>query len=371
MITLEQTKSKSPHHRYQIRIDDQVFRNDRSTTKRGPLTIFPSGSSVDIEVDDLRLAKSISDHTFKEIPSKIRHLSFLDFDVGFRSDMIRAFNYVVILQKPKQSLQLEFFLSPKTSVNRKESFSQIELFVELYRRLRNHYKVKFYDIEPTVEITVQPKNPDSSIVDELFAQRDIVQRIHDQAIAFLRERARKHSVSMYFDFPPSVTVACEQYLLYFAQFLKDLGVSVATSLTHEAGQVLFTVTPSDQTDALDNIKTALNLFLRLPSSPIEDDTSASIEIQRLESSVLRLRSDLKLAAAELQAKDATIKAQDLIIGVLNGEVMVNSLIDITPKPEQKEYVVPGILSLATYKDKGVEVNLGEIFRRVKRLFSKE
>jgi hypothetical protein len=99
--------------------------------------------------------------------------------------------------------------------------------------------------------------------------------------------------------------------------------------------------------------------------------SGSIEVQRLESSILRLRSDLKLAAAELQAKDATIRTQDLIIDVLNGDVMVNSLKDITSDPEQKEYVVPGILSLATYKEKGVEVNLGEVFRKVKRLFSKK
>jgi len=371
MIKLEKTKSKSPRHHYQVRVDDDVFRNSRSVTKPGPLRIYPSRTSVEVEVNEPSLGKRISTHTFTEIPSKMKSLSFMEFDVGFKSTFVRAFEYIVIQQKPKQSFRLQFFLSPKLSPDWNESFSPIEVMVELYRRVRRHYDVKFYEVEPTLEITWQPKNLDSPIDSELRVHRDIIQRIHDQTITFIRDSARKEYVSMYFDFPTGVGVACEQYLLYFAQFLKDLGVNAETALTHEAGQVLFTVTPVDQTEALDNIKTALNLFLGLPSSPIQDSMGESIEVQRLESSVLRLRSDLKLAAAELQAKDATIKAQHLIIAVLNGEVMVKSLTDITPDPEKKEDVVPGILSLATYKEKGVEVNLGEVFRRVKRLFNKE
>lgn len=371
MITLEHTKNKTQRNSYQIRLDNEVFRNSRSTKTRGPLTIYPRNKSVDLEVDEARVGKRISAHTFKEIPVTIHNVSLLNFDVGFRSTMIRAFDYVVIHQTPKQSFQLQFFIRPNDSVRPNEFYSPIEVFIELYRRVRLHYEVKFYDDEATMEMTCQPKNLNSPIDDELIAQRDIIQRLHDQTISFLKDSARKESVSMYFDFPVSVSVACEQYLLYFGQFLRDIGVSAETSLTHEAGQALFTVTPADQTEALDNIKTALNLFLRLPSSPIEDSMSESIEVQRLESSILRLRSDLKLAAAELQAKDATIRAQDLIIGVLNGEVMVNSVRDIAPEPEQKEYVLPGLLSLATYKEKGVEVNLGEIFRRVKKLFTKK
>lgn len=87
--------------------------------------------------------------------------------------------------------------------------------------------------------------------------------------------------------------------------------------------------------------------------------------------MLRLRSDLKLAAAELQAKDATIKAQALMIGILNGEVSLNSVKEMSPKPEDKEEVISGIVALSTYKEKGLEINLGEMFRRVKRFFTEE
>jgi len=159
--------------------------------------------------------------------------------------------------------------------------------------------------------------------------------------------------------------------LYFGQFLQDLGVRAETALTHDAGEVLFTVTPTDQQEALGKIKDALDLYLELPSSPISDTINESIAVQRLESTVLRLRSDLKLAAAELQAKDATIKAQNLTIGILNGDVLLNSVREITPRPDDKEQVISGIVSLSTYKEKGVEINLGEMFRRLKKFFTKD
>ena|ERR1041385_2210085 len=185
---------------------------------------------------------------------------------------------------------------------------------------------------------------------------------------------REESVFMLFDFPEHVRVPCEQYLLYFGQFLRDLGVEANTALTPEAGKVLFSVTPADERNALDKIRVALDLYLHLPSSPVSDTTNESIEVQRLEAAILRLKSDLKLAAAELQAKDTTIQAQQLIIsvqkGLLSGEVLVDSLKDVTPKPEDHEYVIDGLVALGTLEAKGVKLNLGELFRKLKRFFGK-
>ncbi len=190
----------------------------------------------------------------------------------------------------------------------------------------------------------------------------------------LKAKLSVKSVLMFFDFPEEVKVPCEQYLLYFAKFLKDLGVEAETALTNEAGQVLFTVTPSDETQALDSIRSALDLYLRLPSSPIADTTNESIAAQRLGANILRLRGDLKLAAAELQAKNTTIEAQRLIIDVkdamLNGEILVGSVKDVTPQREDQEQLIDGLVALSTYKNKGVEIYLGEVLRKLKKLFKK-
>jgi CheY-like chemotaxis protein len=182
-----------------------------------------------------------------------------------------------------------------------------------------------------------------------------------------------NSVVMSFDFPEEIKVSCEQYLLYFAQFLKDLGVKADTALTHEAGQVLFTVTPADKEQALDQIHAALDVYLHLASSPVSDTTNEAIEVQRLESNILRLRSDLKLAAAELQAKNATIQAQELTIsvqkGLLSGEIIFDSLKDVTPKPKDREELLGGTLAIKKYEGKGFDVDLPVVFRRLKQLFT--
>lgn len=184
-------------------------------------------------------------------------------------------------------------------------------------------------------------------------------------------KQRENSVVVSFDFPEQVRVPCEQYLLYFAQFLKDLGVEANTALTHEAGQVLFSVTPTDKQQALDKIRSALDVYLQLPSNPISDTTNENIAIQRLESNILRLRSELKLAAAEIQAKNATIQAHEITInvqkGLLSGEIIFDSLKDVTPKAEEEK--LGGIVAIKKYEGKGFEVDLPEIFRWLKRMFT--
>ncbi len=65
--------------------------------------------------------------------------------------------------------------------------------------------------------------------------------------------AAPKSVSVLFSFPTSVKSACEQYLLYFGQFLSDLGIQTQTELAEKAARVLFSVTPIDATQALSQI----------------------------------------------------------------------------------------------------------------------
>jgi hypothetical protein len=51
--------------------------------------------------------------------------------------------------------------------------------------------------------------------------------------------------------------------------------------------------------------------------------------------------------------------------------LVKSIREISPNPEDKEQVIPGIVALSTYKEKGLEINLGEMFRRIKKFFTED
>lgn len=376
MIKVELTRSRSPERKYRLRIDDKLFAAKAGSLR---LTIDSSRSQeIHLEVDDPTVTKRIAEHTFAEIPREISSIAFLhEYSLHLDSRLV-AIDYLFCKRTSNQLFELSWMIRPHLK-NWSAPYSLVELVSEFYRRLRRHYQVRFLDDdergfegdELVLDMKVQTTNLESTIAAELFAHGDKIQEIYDQTTAFLTSTVNKESLAVFFDFPESISVACEQYLLYFGQFLHDLGVRAETALTHEAGQVLFTVTPTEQREALDKIKDALNLYLELPSSPISDHPNESIAVQRLESTVLRLRSDLKLAAAELQAKDATIKAQNLTIGILNGDVLVNSMKEMTPKPEDKEQVIPGIVALSTYKEKGVEINLGEMFRRLKKFFTED
>lgn len=221
-------------------------------------------------------------------------------------------------------------------------------------------------------VSLRHVSPEIPLSTEILRLSGTLKQLHDETESALSASREGNIVAMSFEFPDEVRVPCEQYLLYFGKFLQDLGVQATSDLQHNAGRVLFTVTPADSQTALDKIRAALDIYLQLPSSPVSDSTHAEIAIQRLEANVLRVKSDLKLAAAELQAKNMTIEAQQLIIetqkGLLSGEIVFNSMKDVTPKPEDKEELLGGIIALATYKDKGVEVNLAELYRKLKALF---
>jgi hypothetical protein len=59
----------------------------------------------------------------------------------------------------------------------------------------------------------------------------------------------------------------EQYLLYFVQFLEDLGIHATADLQEQARGVLLTVTPQDGREALERIREALDVYLQIPRSP--------------------------------------------------------------------------------------------------------
>jgi len=375
MITLQRIKSKKAVPNFKLSIDNEVFKSGRTLPRdKDRLHIYvPKSLEIEVEVKDSGLVEQIIEHRFNEIPNELANLLFSSRYLSLAGDLIEPIRWFDL-----ERIDGGFSLSCSLRANPENwhaPFTSAEFIAEYHRRLRRLYPTEFDNDELFVTVSPLIKDLGLTIRSQLDTLRSTLEAVYDQTTAFVTA-AQKESVAVYFDFPESIKVPCEQYLLYFAQFLKDLDVEADTTLSHEAGRVLFTVTPADQKEALDKIQTALDVYLKLPTNPITDTPiSESIEVQRLEANVLRLRGDLKLAAAETQAKDATIRAQNLIIevqkGMLSGEILANSVKDVTPTPKDKEDVIPGILALSTYEDKGLSLNLGEVLRRLKRLFTED
>jgi hypothetical protein len=157
------------------------------------------------------------------------------------------------------------------------------------------------------------------------------------------------------------------------QFLKDLGVEATADLRHEAGKVLFAVTPGDQDTALDNIRTALQTYLQLPLSPLNTDSIVEDEIvvQRLAANVDHLKGQVRLANAELRLANATIQQQQITIErLLSNDMVIKSLkaSNSTTASEEPERLLGGTVALTTFDKYGVRVSLGEVFRKLRRVF---
>ncbi len=100
---------------------------------------------------------------------------------------------------------------------------------------------------------------------------------------------------------------CEQYLLYFAQFLRDLGINATSNLKNKRGKFFFQFTPTDDIEALDKIRQALAVYLNLPSSPIVyDDSFAAM---RLHQQIDNLQHSQRMAVRELQLNEKLLIAQ--------------------------------------------------------------
>src|SRR5262249_35460458 len=125
--------------------------------------------------------------------------------------------------------------------------------------------------------------------DELSRCEGIFVRLCERAEELLSATARKNAVTTFFKFPPEMKTACEQYLIYFVQFLEDLGLRADAEVKESAGRVLFSVIPRDGPAALENVREALEIYLRLPDAPgfaREAGKHPDLAVQQLSANVL-------------------------------------------------------------------------------------
>ena len=184
------------------------------------------------------------------------------------------------------------------------------------------------------------------------------------AIAVTRNPA---AVVAVFEFPPTVASACQQYLLHFAEFLRDVGVEASADLHHEAGKVLFTVTPARQTTALIAIRQALDIYLRLPAAVLEGVPATladQIATDKLQMNIHHFKAQLVSASMMLRLQEATISAQQCTIEAQQRLIAGANNLQI-----ERESLIPGVVDVVPVESNGIRVDLPELLRKIKKLFT--
>jgi hypothetical protein len=227
-----------------------------------------------------------------------------------------------------------------------------------------------------VTFEIKLHTPEGTVRQVLERWVPIIRDICDETNARLTANVRKGSLVALFNFAPEVKTACEQYLLYFVQFLEDLSIRATANLEEQARGVLFTVTPQSGPEALERIREALDLYLQIPGSPdfdAEVTRHRDVAVQQLAANVLHWRSQLMLTQAILETKNATIEALQA------ANLQYRQLLSTNPQNQgqlpgpraddaQKDEPILGdtvILTKTNWKW-GIQLDLASIFRKLKR-----
>jgi hypothetical protein len=179
------------------------------------------------------------------------------------------------------------------------------------------------------------------------------------------------SVDTLFEFPSYIRSACEQYLLHFADFLRDLGVNTSVTLAEVASQVLFSVTPIDRYEALENIRIALDAYLHLPGAIILDDpegASDRITAYKLRANLNHLQAQLDLARAQNEAMQTHLRTQNVLVELLRHRTLAPRLKGEHAQPDSES--LSKYVSVTDVEKGGVKIHLASLLRDLKNLFRK-
>ncbi|ANQ49940.1 hypothetical protein MY04_2571 [Flammeovirga sp. MY04] len=250
-----------------------------------------------------------------------------------------------------------------------KSYSILELANEIKKNSNHPYtfKISVDSVLDGIELEYNLNDdnyPFGKFADNLISE---FEKIYQISVQNLLESVNEPSIISNFEFPTEIEAACKQYLVYFTEFLKDVGVSAESKLITQSEKTIFTVTPIDKNQALELIHEYLAIYLKLPSIPEVSNMnvfSADIGVQQLKSNIQHLQSQLTLGTAILQSKEATIKSLELANFQLNDSL--TSKENELSKFKEGEYLIDGIVKVNKFEYKGVSIDLAEILRRIKR-----
>lgn len=140
--------------------------------------------------------------------------------------------------------------------------------------------------------------------------------------SFLKQKKYEdnNGVTAIFQFPEHLKTPCEQYLTYFAVFLKDIGITSNVSLEGRGLDTFFKTVPKDYKQALEKIQKALMIYLSIPVAGDHElrvleknNLKHRMAFERLKYQNALLKKQLEMNEVELAVKNEVTKSRDEVI----------------------------------------------------------
>jgi hypothetical protein len=326
-----------------------------------------------LNVSSEELSYQISQMSFLDIQDQINWI-FLEFGLEYQKDIEL---YHIKIFKNKNFMEFEFsFLdweNWKNLYSMKEYSMILNAITEEYIDLGIKWEPNDTEVISNGFVMKCGVSLDNKIIDEVNKYDAIIKDIFEK----LNERLsglKENSLVSVFEFPDMIKVPCQQYLLYFIQFLKELGIEATAELKNEVSNVLFSVKPLSKEVALEKIREALEIFLELPSHYTQmgfSNPHLDSSLLQLYANIQHLQTQIMYTNAIITTQQSTIDNQKIIINqqqqIIHATILQDSLKAITLNQEEtdREEVLGGYFAIRKIEKNGIELNTPKLYRVLK------
>lgn len=279
--------------------------------------------------------------------------------------------------------------------NWKYSFSPIELIQEIEATY-----IEKFGIPPTEpiysQISMKLNDPETDFSNSILNGINELSNIIWRSCEKIKEKEFINKFE--FLFPEHLKFACEQYLVYFGQFLSDIGQQVDINITHSGANTLFEVIPEDKNTSLEKIREALNIYLGMSTSNPTTSSTLSLAESRyqavivgFQAQVMSLQAQENARQLELQAARLTMAQQQNVIdqqgafilqqsqtitAQANALAQSNSSINIfaqalKDKEDEQEEALGEVIKVKPFEWGPLVLDVPSALRKVKDIFAKK
>ena len=285
----------------------------------------------------------------------------------YKSESFSFVNFVV-LSKQQEKLVARCHIAVSYS-NWESPLNLKEVFKLLMEKIVClGYKCELLDEPSYTLIDVLVPINDCIIVDAI--EKFALKAKHEYLVIEQRLLKSKsaHLLVKLFNFPQQYEVICSQYLLWFGELLKSLGIDASVSTENKNGQTFLSIEPKDNTALTSEIEKALYLYLSLPYSeylPAEttkDNLIAKVEFQQLQHQVQMFQQQIEVKNSLLEMKSVTNEALKKDLEAAKDKVLL-----LESLKDNKLELLGGALALDEYKIGPVTISP----KKVAKLFGKK
>ncbi|APF23914.1 hypothetical protein [Clostridium butyricum] len=194
----------------------------------------------------------------------------------------------------------------------------------------------------------------TKLKDEVQNMMKIVKEIFEVAYNFVD----RNDDRIYFEFEvdKDVQTIYKQYLIYFEQFLDDIGIDSRMEIKDEINKILLSVEPEDKNIALKNIRDCLEIYLNLI-----DNREIQVYEEYSNVAVMQLKSNIEHLKSQLMLARTIIEQQQISINLLK-----NMTVSSPELQDEEINILDGAIKVKEFEYKGLSINPAKILKLLKR-----